>query len=213
MQPWSTADVAEAIERGLKKRSSEDDLEQAVYGFDALDELGLHPLIFGSLRSEGWGVWPEQVYPSDESKRKKSQGKRCDCVLTHDGLPLRDREVRGTVFDTIEAEDLETAYWLEIKTVAQYETSGAFKRYSAELLNPVMKDVKKLWSDGVIRHAGLLIVLFTDGPDVAEHDLAVWHDRCLSKGLPIASPAVRGFPITDRMGNAWCTVAVFGVRG
>jgi len=210
---WSAADIADAIEAGLKQRRDLDDLEQAVYGFDALDELGLHPLIFESLRAAGWGVWPEQTYPSDEGKRKKSQGKRCDCVLTHRGLPLRDREVRGTVFDTLEAEDHADAYWLEIKTVAQHETSGPFRRYSAELLNPVQKDVRKLWSDGVIRHAGLLLLLFTETVEVAEHDLVVWHDRCLRKGLPIGTPAVRGLKLTDRIGNAWCSVGVFGVRG
>lgn len=210
---WSAADIADAIEAGLQRRRDADDLEQAVYGFDALDELGLHPILFDALGAVGWGVWPEQTYPSDEGKRRKSEGKRCDCVLTRRGLPLRDREVRGTVFDTIEAEDPADAYWLEIKTVAQHETSGPFRRYSAELLNPVQKDVRKLWSDGVIRHAGLLLVLFTENHEVAEHDLAAWHDRCLRKGLPIGSPAVRGFPIVDRIGNAWCSTAVFGVRG
>ena len=97
--------------------------------------------------------------------------------------------------------------------MAQFETSGAFKRYSAELLSPVMKDVKKIWSDGVIQHGGLLIALFTQTQEIAEHDLAVWHERCMRKGFPVGPPAVRGFPITDRIGNAWCSVAVFGVRG
>lgn len=211
--PWSTADIADAVEAGFLRRAEHDDLEQAVYGFDALDELGLHPIIFDALREPGWGVWPEMTYPGEYHKRKRSEGRRCDCVLTPGGTPLRDRAVRGTLFDALDAADPEDAYWLEIKTVAQFEMSGAFRRYTAELLNPVQKDVKKLWSDGVIRHAGLLIVLFTRDAEVAEHDLAVWHDRCLSKGLPVGPPAVRGLPITDRIGNAWCGVAVYGVRG
>ena len=210
---WSLADIADAVDAGFRRRVAEEELEQAVYGFDALDELGLHPLIFDALAAAGWGVHRERTYPGDEHKPKKSQGRRCDCVLTRAGLPLRDREVRGTVFDAIEAEDPEDAFWLEIKTVAQHETSGPFRRYSAELLNPVQKDVRKLWSDGVIRHAGLLLVLFTVDAEVAEHDLAVWHDKCLSKGLPVSAPAVRGRPIPDRIGNAWCAAAVFGVRG
>jgi hypothetical protein len=210
---WSVADIADAVEAGFRRRAEADDAEQAVYGFDALAELGLHPIIFDALGESGWGVHPEQTYPSDYGKRKRSEGKRCDCVLTRAGLPLRDREVRGTIFDAIQAEDPEDAYWLEVKTVAQHETSGPFRRYSAELLNPVLKDVRKLWSDGVIRHAGLLLVLFTEDAEVAEHDLAVWHDKCLSRGLPVSAPAVRGLTITDRIGNAWCSVAVFGVRG
>ena len=76
-----------------------------------------------------------------------------------------------------------------------------------------MKDVKKIWSDGIIQHGGLLILLFTQTQEIAEHDLAVWHERCLRKGFPVGVPAVRGLPICDRIGNAWCSVAVFGVRG
>jgi hypothetical protein len=210
---WFVADIAEAVHAGLEQRAREDDAEHAVYGFDALDELGLHPVIAEALRGSGMGAWPEQRYPGHWHKRKKSHGQRCDLVLTPGGVPLRDPEVKSTLFDDGSACDAEAAYWLEIKTVAQHETGGPFKRYSAELLSPVANDVKKIWSDGVIQHGGLLLVLFTAGQEVAEHDLAVWHERCLRKGFPVGPPAVRGVPLTDRIGNTWCTVAVFGVRG
>lgn len=210
---WFVADIAEAVQAGLARRAREDDAEHAVYGFDALDELGLHPLITEALRAGGMGAWPEQRYPGHWHKRKKSHGLRCDLVLTPDGAPLRDPDVKSTLFDDGSACDAEAAYWLEVKTVAQHETSGPFKRYSAELLSPVANDVKKIWSDGIIQHGGLLLVLFTAGHEVAEHDLAVWHERCLRKGFPVGPPAVRSVPLTDRIGNTWCTVAVFGVRG
>jgi hypothetical protein len=213
MLRWHPSEIADAVAAGLMKRAAEDDLEHAVYGFDALDELRLHPLVGDALREHGFGVWPEQRYPGHWHKTKRSEGLRCDLVLTFDNRPLRDQTVKDTLFDTGEAVDAEAAYWLEIKTVAQHETSGAFKRYSAELLSPVMKDVKKIWSDGVIQHGGLSIVLFTESQTIAEHDLTVWHERCLQKGYPVGVPAVRGFPITDRIGNRWCSVAVFGVRG
>ncbi|MEM1210969.1 MAG: hypothetical protein AAGI68_01595 [Planctomycetota bacterium] len=210
---WFTADIAEAVEAGLRARAAADDAEQSVYGFDALDELGLHPLIHDGLRAAGWGVFPEVRYPGDWTKRKRSEGLRCDVVLTADGTPVRDPAVKQTLFDSPAATDAGAAYWLEVKTVAQFETGGPFRRYSAELLSPVAKDVKKVWSDGVIAHGGLLLVLFTAGEAVAEHDLGAWHERCLRKGYPVGPPAVRGFPITDQIGNAWCAVAVFGVRG
>ncbi|NBC10868.1 MAG: hypothetical protein GVY24_03925 [Planctomycetes bacterium] len=210
---WHTADIAEAVEAGFVKRMAEDDAAHEVYGIDALDELGLHPIITQALTDAGYGAWREQRYPGHWHKTKKSHGLRCDLVLTPDGLPLRDPQIRDTLFDATPAVDPEAAYWLEIKTVAQFETGGPFKRYSAELLQPVANDVKKIWSDGVIRHGGLLIVLFTASQETAEHDLAVWHERCLKKGFPVGPPTVRGLPVNDRIGNAWCTIAVFGVRG
>ncbi len=210
---WFPADIADAVAAGLIARARCDDDEHAVYGFDALDELGLHPILHDAMRGAGYGVWPEQRYPGHVHKTKRSHGLRCDVVLTPDGRPLRDQVVSGTLFDNDAATDLQAAYWLEIKTVAQYQTDGPFKRYSSELLSPVANDVRKIWSDGVIQHGGLLIVLFTQDQHTAEHDLAAWHDRCLRKGFPVGPPAVRGLPIRDRIGNAWCTAAVFGVRG
>ncbi len=209
---WSTADLADAIDTGLRASAAADDAEQAVYGFDHLDELGLHPLLQEALRAAGYGVWPEQRYPSDW-QRRRSEGKRCDIVLTPDDKPLREPQVKGTLFDSVDACDPEEAYWLEVKSVAQYETGGPFARYSAELLAPVAADVQKLWGDGRIFHAGLLLVLFTADRDVAEHDIAAWHRRCLDRGYPVATPATRGFEITERVGNGYCAAALFGVRG
>lgn len=212
---WSTADIADALHAGLRERAAADDAEHAVYGFDAKDELGLHPILARSLErhGEGWGVWAEQRYPGHWGKRKKSEGLRCDLVLTPDGRRLADPDTKGTLFGATAACDADAAYWLEVKTVAQFELGEGFRRYSAELLRPVMADVKKVWQDGVIRHGGLALILFTADAEVADHDVLAWHTRCLEKGLPVQTPAVRGFPITDRIGNGWCAVAVFGVRG
>ena len=213
MVQWRIAELADAVEAGLRTRASADDAEQAVYGFDTLDELGLHPLIQQALRAAGYGVWPEQRYPDDWQRIKRSEGKRCDIVLTPDRLPFRDPQLRNTIFDVMEAVDAGQAYWLEIKTVAQFEKEGAFRRYCAELLKPVAEDVRKLWEDVIIRHGGLLLVLFTAGQEVAEHDLVAWHERCIQRGLPVGAPAVRGFEIADRVGNNWCATALFPVRG
>jgi len=212
---WSVADIADAVVRGLQRQAAAEDQEQAVYGLDHHDELGLHPLIQSCLADGGFGVWPEQRYPSDRVKARRSEGKRCDLVLTPapEALGLRDEFVKGTLFDQQPAVDLEDAYWLEIKTVAQFEIGGPARHYSKELFSSVVADIKKLWIDGFIRHAGLLLVLFSLDAEVAEHDLKVWHQRCLDKGFPVAPPAVRGFKITERIGNGYCAVAVFSVRG
>jgi hypothetical protein len=209
---WSPADLADAVAAGLQRRARVDDLEQAVYGFDALDELGLHPLIADAITQAGLGALREQRYPGHWSKRKKSEGQRCDFVITPDGLPLRDPDLKATLFDDQPAVDPEQAYWLEVKTVAQFESAGPFRHYSKELLAPVMADLKKVWADGVITHGGLLLVLFTASADIAEHDLLAFHRRAIDKGYPVYPPCTRSFPITDRIGNACCTVGLFGVR-
>ena len=209
---WSTTDIADAVHTGLVERAEADDTEQVVYGFDALNELGLHPIIQSAFQKAGYGVWPEQRYPGDWKRRSKAEGKRCDIVLTPDDRPLRNPEVKGTLFDDARAIDAQQAYWLEIKTVAQHEPEGPFTRYSAELLSPVTHDIKKLWSDPLVRHAGLLLLLFTEDQRVAEHDLEAWHRRCIERGYPVSPPVVRQVAICDRIGNAWCAAAVFPVR-
>jgi hypothetical protein len=213
--PWSPADICEAIAAGLRRRARQDDQEQVVYGFDSFAELKLHPIVHQALRDAGYGVFPEQRYPGDWINPKQSEGFRCDVVITQDatGPGLRDPRLKGTLFDVLEAVDPEAAYWLEVKTVSQHTSDGPFRGYSKELLSPVADDVKKLWADGLIFHSGLLLILFTESREVAEHDLRAWFDRCLKRGYPVASPAARGFEIVNRIGNAWCEVAVFGVRG
>ncbi len=211
---WSCADIADAVAAGLKEQAARDDLEQAVYGFDARDELGLHPLLHDALRQAEYGVWPEQRYPSDRDKPRRSEGKRCDMVLTRSpDLPLKDPLVTGTLFDNQPAAEVEQAYWLEVKLVAQFETEGPFPRYSAELMSPVTQDIRKIWTEPLIVHGGLLLVLFCGDQQIAEHDMGIWHERCMHKGFPVAPPAARGFAITDRIGNGWCQIGVFGIRG
>jgi len=210
---WIHTTIADAVVRGLREHAAAEDLEQAVYGFDCLDEVSMHPLIQEALRRAGFGVWPEQRYPGHWHKRRRSEGDRCDVVLTEEGLPLRDPQVCGTLFDQLPAYDAEDAYWLEIKTVAQHEIDGPFSRYTSELLSSVSQDIKKLWRDGVIRHGGLLLVLFTEGKHIAEHDLAAWHGRCLDRGYPVGMSVIRGFDITDRIGNSYCAIGLFAVRG
>ena len=211
---WFSSALADAVAHGLHARAEEDDIEQVIYGFDHLDELGLHPLVHKTLRDAGYGVWPEQRYPSDWNKLSKSKGLRCDVVLTQDPnvLGLRDPQIRGTLFDQLHACDAKDAYWLEIKTVSQYTTDGPFARYTSELLASVTQDLKKLWKDSLIRHSGLLLVLYTTSKAVADHDLAAWHHRCLDRGYPVGFPVIRGFNITDRIGNSYCAVGVFSVR-
>lgn len=212
---WNVTEIVEAVHRRLAARATADDLEQAVYSIDTLDELELHPLIHGALREAGFGVWVEQTYPTIRTKgrKRKSEGQRCDVVLTHEPQEsLIDPEAQATLFSPPEALPMEAAYWLEVKTVSQFTKEGPFARYSAELLSPVSRDIKKLAGDAMIFHAGLLLVLFTADERTARHDLAVWERKCLEKGYPVAPPVVRGLGLNDRMGNGYLSVALFAVR-
>ncbi len=209
---WDGHEIVEAVAGHLERLARADDLEQAVYSIDRLEELELHPLIHAGLREAGFGTHPEQRYPSERTGRRKSEGKRCDAVLTPDDLPLAEPGAEATLFADENAVALEAAFWLEIKTVAQYTTEGPFARYGSELLATVSQDIRKLAQDRAIFHAGLLLVLFTESQEIAEHDLQAWYDRVLQRGYPVA-PAIRhGFALTDRMGNGWCAVALFPVR-
>ncbi|MCP3902378.1 MAG: hypothetical protein GY715_01985 [Planctomycetes bacterium] len=209
---WSPADIADAIEQGIRRRCADFDVEQAVAGIDALDEVALHPVLATALEDAGYGVAREQRYPADRRRRRETEGERCDLVLTPDGRPLRATEARATLFDPPDAVDTDDAFWLEVKAVAQFTEEGPNGNYSAQLLSTVHHDVTKLSKDRDILHAGLLIVLFVAGEPVADHDLGIWQDRCLAKGLPIAAPSRRVLPITDRLGNRVCVAALYPVR-
>jgi hypothetical protein len=214
VHPCSISDIADALEAGLLRRCAELDLEQAVYGFDVLEEVALHPILEKSLCEAGFGVYREQRYPGDRLKwggRRISHGERCDFVLTPDNHALVNEASRGTLFDDPDALALDEAFWLEVKIVSQFTREGPNRNYSGQLLSAVREDVTKLAKDTRILQAGLLIVLFVREAAVAEHDLRIWQDRCLERGLPIGSPAQRCIPIKDRHGHGCCAIAVYPV--
>lgn len=208
----TVSDIADAVQTGLQRTLAQHDLEQAVYSLDALDEVALHPAIAQSLQEAGFGVFREQRYPADRIRRKVSHGERCDFVLTPDGIPLKHPDAADTLFDPADAVPLGDAFWLEAKVVPQFTIDGPNRYYASQLLSTVRQDVTKLSKDSGILHAGLLIVLFVSEERVAEHDLGIWQDRCLQRGLPIGAPARRLFGMTDRHGNRVCAISAYPVN-
>jgi hypothetical protein len=211
MTRWSIADLADAAEAGLTAAARRFDLEQAPSGLDALEELEIHPLLAEAFRGAGYGVEREHRYPADRERRRETEGERCDLVLTPEGRDLRPPARKATLFDDPGAVDFEDAFWLEVKVVAQYTEEGANRNYASQLLSTVGRDVRKLSKDRGILHAGLLIILFVAEPIIADHDLGVWQDRCLERHLPIGAPSRRVVPVTDRLGNRLCVVALYPV--
>jgi hypothetical protein len=209
---WSIADIADVLETGLRERNAQLDAEHAVYGLDALEEVALHPVLAEALALGGFGVHREQRYPADRIRHRESEGRRCDFVLTPDRLPLREPDAKATLFDPPEAVELDEAFWLEVKVVAQFTPEGPNRNYASQLLSTVGQDVTKLSKDPDILRAGILIVLFVRDAIVAEHDLGVWQDRCLERGLPIGAPSLRMLSMTDRLGNGVCAISVYPVN-
>lgn len=203
------ADIADAIAAGLARREAELAQEQSVYGLDVHDEVRFHPYLARALRESGYGAWPERRYPAARATRRKSEGARCDLVITREELDLREPDVEGTLFDSPDATPLDEALWIEVKLVRQFTDEGPNARYSAQLLRPPALDLVKLAADGAILHAALLLILFTSTDEIADHDLRAWEERALAAETPIGLPCIRRIAIADRFGNARCTIALY----
>ncbi|MEM7227620.1 MAG: hypothetical protein AAF432_02285 [Planctomycetota bacterium] len=209
---WFIADIADAISDGLRAHAAAQDAEQTVHGFDLDDEVDLHPLLADAIAQAGFGVEREQRYPSDRGKRKRSEGKRCDLVLTPEGRSLAEPDRDDTLFAPTDAVPLEEAFWLEVKTVSQFRETGANSTYASQLLSTVKQDITKLSRDDDVRHGGLLLLLFVADADIAHHDLRVWQDRCIERGLPIGAPSERHIQLTNRHGHGTCFLALYPVH-
>ncbi len=158
---------------------------------------------------------------------------RCDLVLTPhphqilaDGL-VSERDIEsartartGTLFESApdpappstptHAISPEDAYWLEVKVVGQFAylagVPGPNSSYASNLVRGSVADLRKLAHDPLITRGGVLIIAFTADQPTAEHDLTILGHRCLDRHAPMRSPVIEGFPLTDRIGNARCTL-------
>jgi len=206
---WSYEDLADALVSGLARASAELELEQAVHGLDVRRELDLHPLLHAGLRAAGYGVHPEQRFPRERGLRRKTEGTRCDLVVTPEGLPLVDEAAQLGLFAPARTVALADAMWIEVKAVAQFKALAANRAYASALQRPVWADVEKLASDPQIAHAAVLLILFTADATVAAHDLAVWASRASLHGLPLWPRIERSLAIGDRVGHRCCTLALW----
>lgn len=230
---WSASMILSIAADALKEGAAALDAEQAPKGLEARSEVQLHPLLAAAFRRAGLGVACEQPYPGEWRRPgqgpKASERERCDLVLTPEGSgPLLDplgearraEAERATLFAGRLAEpggtEPEEAFWLEVKTVAQYayvEGVPGPNRAWGSLLTQAGRDLAKLGREERVMHGGVLLVLFTADPATAEHDLEMFCHRALDRGCRLSSPVWESFAIADRVGNAWCTVALTPVAG
>jgi hypothetical protein len=206
---WRWDDLADALAAGLRAAAADVELEQAVRGLDARSELELHPVLRGGLQAAGYGVAAEVRFPRDRVLRRRSEGVRCDMVVTPGGRPLADAAEQVGLFAPEDAVALVDAAWLEVKVVAQHNERGPNRAYASALQRPVWKDIDKLAADPHIVHGAAVLVLFTVDAEVANHDLGVWSSGASLRGLRLMPREQRSLAIGDRLGNRLCTVAVF----
>ncbi len=174
--------------------------------------MRLHPILHAGFRAAGFGVFPEQRLPNFRSRPRRSEGERCDIALTPAPAEgLTDPLLETTLFAG-RGVDPREALWIEVKAAGQFAVIDGVGRpnssYTSQLLTGAVADVRKLAKEGELSHTAALIVMFNADEAAADHDLRAWAHRCLDKGLPISSPSANRFPITDRIGNTVCTVAL-----
>lgn len=232
---WDVRAILHALSEGLRCREEELAREQAVRGLDALDELGMHPLLAASLTQAGWGVLREVPYPvtaglgSAGARPRHRERDRCDLVLTPAAgmtladpiAALRERDKwQGSLFEqqaqtaapATNACAPSDALWLEVKVVGQHAfvhgvpvANGA---YGSQLTAAFAGDLSKLSADAEVRYGAALLVLFTQDEATAKHDLPIAMHRVLDKGFSLRNPVIESFAIVDRVGNGCCTLAL-----
>lgn len=213
---WSLAEICALAADALRAEAARLDEEQSPYGVDARDEVALHAVLRAGFERAGLGALAEQRYPASRFRPRRSEGERCDIVLTPaPGQTLIDPLLADTLFAN-EGVDPAAALWLEVKTAHQFAlidgVAGPSPRYAAQLLTEATADVRKISRETGARFAAVLLILFTERDDIARHDLEAWLSRCLDRRLPVESPVAERFPIADRLGNGVCTIALTRVR-
>ncbi len=206
---WRFDEVADAVERVLGRAEEGLRLEQAVYGLDAMKETKLQAVLADGLAADGFcEVVREAHYPSSLVHKRPSR-QRCDLVLTPPGRPLVNAETID-LFTAPNACGPTEALWLEVKAAYQFHEGGrAHGGYGDQWRNATVKDLAKMEADPLIRHAGLLLIVFTGGRDVLAKDLELFEDVLASKEVLAGFRQVRSIDILERNGHTTATVALW----
>lgn len=200
--------LADQVAAALAGREAELRLEQAVYGLDALDELPLQSIVADGLAA--WhSVAREVHYPSSFGKRLTSR-KRCDVVLAPPGAPLRLDRSPPSLFDAQSFTLPTDAFWLEVKAAFQFRSIDVrHSGYGQQWRGAVVEDLRKMDADPLIRHAALLLIVFTESRDLVEKDLDLLEGVLAEKEVLAGFRQVRHVDIVERIGHRVCTAAIW----
>jgi hypothetical protein len=234
MGVWDPSVIVRAARESLERAEAAFCDDQSVRGLDSLSEIRLHPLVETGLTHAGLGVHREVAYPtSNEFVPKNSARMRCDLVLTEKpGMVLYDpiaeqkllEQATGTLFAGLAHEispervgtDPSDCYWIEVKSVAQYAyvdgVPAANSGYARELIKGPVADITKIASEPAIWQAGMMVLLFAESETVIEHDITQLVHECLNHDLPVGSPEIESFAISDRAGNTVCGIGLIPIK-
>jgi hypothetical protein len=205
---WDFSSVADRLVDVITAVEAELRLEQAVYGLDARDEKRLQSLLAERL-VEWFAVAREVHYPSTVGKRLTHR-QRCDLVLTPRGRPLRLDSRPPTLFDPPDMAEPGDGLWLEVKVAYQFrEGNVRHKGYGPQWREAVVRDLKKMAAEPLIREAGLLLVVFNESREILDKDLELFEDVLARKEVLAGFRQVRTIEITERIGHRLCTVALW----
>jgi hypothetical protein len=205
---WDFSTLADHLERAVRAAEDELRLEQAVYGLDARDERALQTLLAERL-TEQYEVAREVHYPSTRGD-KLTHRQRCDLVLSPKGHPVRLDRAPPTLFDPPDLCEPGDALWLEVKVAHQFREGGVrHTRYGAQWRQAVVKDLKKMEAEPLIREAGLVLVVFNESQAILDKDLELFESVLAAKEVLAGFRHVRSVPITERIGHHLCTLAVW----
>jgi hypothetical protein len=205
---WDFSTLADHLERAIRAAEDELRLEQAVYGLDARDERALQTLLAERLAGD-YEVAREVHYPSTRGS-KLTHRQRCDLVLSPRGHPVRLDRSPPTLFDPPDLCEPGDALWLEVKVAHQFREGGArHTRYGAQWRQAVVKDLKKMEAEPLIREAGLVLVVFNESQAILDKDLELFESILAAKEVLAGFRHVRSVPITERIGHHLCALAVW----
>ena len=231
---WSYSEIVHSVSDAFE--TYERDLldEHAVAGLDSYREIDLHPIAYYGLTTCFQSILREVCLPSTERDLPgRNARERVDLVILPDGKksiydPVdahKDlQRASGTLFEPVatlptpKADECPPteAMWIEIKSVPQFRYVDGVPvpntKYAQELIAGPREDVIKLASDPQIRHAGVLVIVFTELREAGPHDLSMSIRAMIDQDLPVGSPEIEQVEIQDRGGNVWCTLGLIPVR-
>ena len=200
---WDFSTLADRVHSTFNSIEADLRLEQAVYGLDTRDEKQIQSLLADGLLAY-YDIVREVHYPSSVGK-KLTHRQRCDLVLTEKGRPLRLDVAPPTLFDAPNQCEAADGLWLEVKVAFQFAESGRHHGgYGAQWRQAVVSDLKKMEAEPLVRHAGLLMIVFTESDVVVAKDLELFEDVLARKEVLAGFRQVRQDGYSGSDGSPGC---------